>query len=172
MEDVWRCSQHSLLLAPSPPTHSPTLIELFVSPPVIVAGAPNSLIQNSACIPSSLLHLQYSAYLTKCSWRAAQRRKGRFSGAISHNPSCDWVFHKGVLNNENYIWLRFTKAFPDITSKLHLTGMQGLQEGLQMLKYEFDSDFVGMCRFDIYFGCSFDRPSSFALSSFLPIMVE
>ena len=119
MEDVWRCSQHSLLLAPSPPTHSPTLIELFVSPPVIVAGAPNSLIQNSACIPSSLLHLQYSAYLTKCSWRAAQRRKGRFSGAISHNPSCDWVFHKGVLNNENYIWLRFTKAFPDITFTSH-----------------------------------------------------
>lgn len=36
MEDVWRYSQHSLLPAPSPPTHSPTLIELFVSPPVIV----------------------------------------------------------------------------------------------------------------------------------------
>lgn len=36
MEDVWRCSQHPLLPAPSPSTHSPTLIELFVSPPVIV----------------------------------------------------------------------------------------------------------------------------------------
>lgn len=44
MEDVWRCSQHSLLPASSPPTHSPALIELFASPPVIVAGAPNSLL--------------------------------------------------------------------------------------------------------------------------------
>lgn len=24
-------------------------------------------------------------------------------------------FHEGVLNNESYIWLRFTEAFPDIT---------------------------------------------------------
>lgn len=44
MEDVWRCSQHSLLSASSPLTHSPALIELFASPPVIVAGAPNSLL--------------------------------------------------------------------------------------------------------------------------------
>lgn len=44
MEDVWRCSQHSLLPASSPPTHSPALIELFALPPVIVAGAPNSLL--------------------------------------------------------------------------------------------------------------------------------
>lgn len=43
MEDVWRCSQHSLLPASSPPTHSPTLIELFASPPVIVARTLNSL---------------------------------------------------------------------------------------------------------------------------------
>lgn len=54
MEDVWRCSQHSLLPASSPPTHSPALIELFALPPVIVAGAPNSLLL-TASLAYSLL---------------------------------------------------------------------------------------------------------------------
>lgn len=58
MEDVWRCSQHPLLPPPSPPPHSPTLIELFVSPPVIVVLAPISYStlppwQKSVCIPTS-----------------------------------------------------------------------------------------------------------------------
>ena len=57
MEDVWRCSQRPLLPAPSPPTHSPTLIELFVSPPVIVGLSQNSLLhthkKQSVCIPTS-----------------------------------------------------------------------------------------------------------------------
>lgn len=78
MEDVWRFSQHSRLLAPSPPTHSPTLIELFVSPPVIVGGAPNTLLYDAS--PAKLcLHSHQPAhrYVTKCSRMTAERlRKG------------------------------------------------------------------------------------------------
>lgn len=119
--------------APSPPTHSPTLIELFVSPPVIVGGELRTVYSTLA---KTWLHFPPTTTPTvwvqlKICRKAKKRRKGRFSRAISHNRSCDQAFHKRVLNNGNYIWLRFTKAFPGITSKLHLTWMQELQEGLQ-----------------------------------------
>lgn len=91
MEDVWRCSQHSLLPASSPPTHSPTLIELFASPPVIVAGALNSLLLTvslaKVCFDSHATE-QPNAYAPKCGWSAAERlRKGGCRGLQHHNSN-------------------------------------------------------------------------------------
>lgn len=82
MEDVWRCSQHSLLPAPSPPTHSPTLIELFVSPPVIVAKELRTkFVQAGKALRAFPLAGAPTACATKWSWRAAERwRKGGRGG--------------------------------------------------------------------------------------------
>lgn len=84
MEDVWRCSQHSLRPASSPPTHSPALIELFALPPVIVAGAPNSVLVTgspgkfSSFIPT---RQQPSAHVPKHGLRTAESlgKEGRSS---------------------------------------------------------------------------------------------
>lgn len=104
-------------------------------------GAPNS-----SLLPSTLLVCVYSTsntvQLERC--REAEKRRKRWCGsAISHYKSCDQASHKGALNNENYIWLRSTKAFPGITLKLHLMRLHGLKNGPQM----WSQVFVRACRF-------------------------
>lgn len=150
MEDVWRYSQHSLLPAPSPPTHSPILIELFVSPPVIVAGSTEQF--TPRCFPGKTLSAfppasapKFKKVQLKNCRKTEKRRKGRFSRAITHKR---WSsFSRGGVKQWKLYLIEVHKGISWHNFEITPHENAGVTGRAAKLKHEFDSNFVWVCRF-------------------------